>query len=89
LTVLFSRIGQKRDSNTKVKALMDLRDYFGGNGTDNTDQQQQQGQSPHQGQQQQKQPSKRSQVEALQHLPWLYHHKIHYDAGASVREVAL
>jgi hypothetical protein len=27
---------------------MDLRDYFGGNGTDNTDQQQQQGQSPHQ-----------------------------------------
>jgi hypothetical protein len=29
LTVLFPRIGQKRDSNTKVKALQDLRDYFG------------------------------------------------------------
>mmetsp|Transcript_30460 Transcript_30460/g.73043 ORF Transcript_30460/g.73043 Transcript_30460/m.73043 type:complete len:1725 (-) Transcript_30460:73-5247(-) len=62
LSLLFPRIGQKRDATTKTKALGDLKVFFADSSK-----------------------PKKAQVEALSHLCYLFHSKLHYDNTPRVR----
>jgi hypothetical protein len=68
LSLMFQRIGQKRDAITKTKALQELAAYFANSELPN---------------------NKKHKVEALSHLGYLYHTKLHYESAASVRSTSL
>ena len=66
LSLIFQRIGQKRDAITKTKALQELAEYFANSNN-----------------------NKKHKVEALSHLGYLYHTKLHYESASSVRSTSL
>ena len=82
LALLFQRIGQKRDFTTKTKALQELTEYFqnAGNQDKSSTSESNSGATK---------PTKKTLVEALCHLLYLYHIKLYYDTNSSVRVAAL
>jgi hypothetical protein len=84
LSVLFPRIGQKRDATTKTKALQDLTEFFASGGHSNTVAAAAGGTGDAT-----RAHKKKTLVDALSHFLYLYHSKLYYDINSSVRAAAL